>query len=164
MEFTTAGLCDEHEHSGRIQIAEPIFRQFGAKTAFSGRITTLKLFEDHGLIKQVVSEPGEGRVLVVDAGGSHRCALVGENLAETALANHWEGLVIYGCVRNTERLRSLPIAIFALHSHPLRSASKGQGDRDILITFANIQFKKNHYLFADADGLLVSEVDLCARN
>ncbi|MDT8406810.1 MAG: ribonuclease E activity regulator RraA [Methylococcales bacterium] len=160
MNFTTARLCDCHASSGHVQIAEPVFSNYGATTAFSGQIQTLKLFEDHGLIAQTLAEAGCGRVLVIDGGGSHRCALLGWQLVQQAVAQGWEGLIVYGCVRDSVRLKSLPIALLALQSHPLYSVNKGDGERGVPVTFANIQFRAGHYLYADTDGLLVSEAEL----
>lgn len=157
MSFSTADLCDAHSEHEHFQIAEPLFKSYGALTAFNGQISTLKVFEDNVLVRQALEERVDNRVLVVDGGGSHRCALVGENLAKLAIDNGWQGLVIYGCIRDSEAINTLPIAIRALHTHPLKSHKKGLGDRDGVVTFAGVNFKKDHYLYADADGIIVSE-------
>jgi regulator of ribonuclease activity A len=99
-------------------------------------------------------------VLVIDGGGSRRCALLGEKLASLALANAWEGILIYGCVRDVEMLAELPIGIMALHMHPMPSRKHGQGNTDVVITFAGVNFKKDHYLYADNDGIIVAEAKL----
>ncbi len=160
MTFSTADLCDQYSDQEHFQIAEPIFKIFGAETAFSGKITTLKVFEDNILIRNTLDQTVDNRVLVVDGGGSHRCALIGDNLAEIASKNGWQGVIIYGCIRDSEAINLIPIGIRALHTHPLKSHKKGLGDRDVMITFAGINFKKDHYLYADADGIIVSEVML----
>ena len=157
MEFSTAKLCDKHSGKESLQIAEPSLRNFGKKTAFWGVIATLRCFEDSGIIGEILAESGKNRVLVVDGGGSHRCALIDSDLAQIASANGWEGLVIYGCIRETALISQLPIGIFALHAHPLLCHSKGIGDHDALLTFAGINFRKGHYLYADSDGIVVSE-------
>jgi regulator of ribonuclease activity A len=157
MTFTTAHLCDAHAHDAHFYIAEPLFKSYGAKPVFWGRITTLKVFEDHGQIKTTLSEQAAGRVLVVDGGGSHRCALIDVNLAKLAVANGWQGVVIYGCVRDTEQLVELPIGIRALHAHPLQSHQKNFGDRDLPVFFAGVTFRKDHFLYADHDGIVVSD-------
>ncbi len=157
MTFTTADLCDAYSDQEHFQIAEPVFKSFGAEPAFSGQITTLKVFEDNVLIRKALEEKVENRVLVVDGGGSHRCALLGGNLAQTACDNGWRGIVIYGCIRDSVEINRLPIGIRALHTHPLKSRKRGLGDRDKLITFAGVNFKKDHYLYADEDGMIVSE-------
>ncbi|MFA5984542.1 MAG: ribonuclease E activity regulator RraA [Methylococcaceae bacterium] len=157
MSFSTADLCDRYSEQAHFQIAEPLFKAYGGKTEFNGQITTLKVFEDNVLIRQTLEEPGEQRVLVVDGGGSHRCALVGDNLANLALNNGWQGLLIYGCIRDAQVINQLPIGIRALHTHPLKSHKKGLGERDGVVTFAGVNFKKEHYLYADIDGIIVSE-------
>jgi regulator of ribonuclease activity A len=98
--------------------------------------------------------------LVIDGGGSHRCALLGSNLARLAIDNGWQGIVIYGCLRDSAIIDQLPIGIRALHTHPLKSHKRGLGDRDMLVTFAGVNFKKDHFLYADTDGIIVSDTML----
>lgn len=160
MTFTTPDLCDRYSDTHHLQIAEPIFRPFGGKSAFSGRVTTLKIFEDNVLLRTVLEEKVENRVLVVDGGGSHRCALLGGNLAKLACDNGWQGIIVYGCIRDSVEVNRLPIGIRALHTHPLKSHKKGGGDRDILVTFAGINFRTGYYVYADEDGIVVSEDEL----
>ena len=158
MTFETADICDHHVHG--LQIAEPLFRTYTGVQRFSGQITTVKVFEDNHLISSVLNQPGLGRVLVVDGGGSKRCALIDAQLAGLAVANQWQGILVYGCVRHAERLSSLPIGLLALNVHPMLAAKHDKGERDILITFAGVNFKKDHYLYADNDGILVAETKL----
>jgi len=160
MTFTTADLCDAHSDQEHFQIAEPVFKMYGGSAAFCGQITTLKVFEDNVLVQKTLAETVNNRVLVIDGGGSHRCALLGHDLAATAVANGWQGIVIYGCLRDTALIRHLPIGIRALHAHPLKSHKTGHGDRDMQVTFAGVNFKKDHYLYADEDGIIVSETML----
>ncbi len=127
---------------------------------FCGRITTLKVFEDNSLVRAVLQEQGQGRVLVVDGGGSKRCALFGDALATLAVENGWQGVVIYGCLRGADLIDNMPIGVMALNTHPLRSRKHGQGDRDVMITFAGINFKKDHFLYADSDGMIVADTKL----
>ena len=156
MTFTTANLCDAYSADDHFQIAEPLFRSYGANPAFWGQITTLKVFEDNVLVQSTLKEKVQNRVLVVDGGGSHRCALIDNNLASTAVANGWQGIVVYGCIRDSALTAGLPIGIRALHAHPLKSHKKGHGDRDLLVSFAGVNFKKDHFLYADMDGIIVS--------
>jgi regulator of ribonuclease activity A len=156
MPFSTAQLCDSHSGDPYFQIAEPLFLAYGKKPDFSGQITTLKTFEDNERVKAVLEERVQNRVLVIDGGGSHRCALVDYNLAKLASDNGWQGLVVYGCIRDSAKLATLPIGILALHPHPLSSHKKGHGDRDLLVSFAGVNFKKDHFLYADSDGIIVS--------
>ena len=160
MSFATADLCDQHDD--KIKVAEPIFRAYGANFAFAGRIATVKVFEDNVLVRQALSNPGEGRVLVVDGGGSLRCALVGEQLAVLARDNGWSGIVVYGCIRDSAAIDRIPLGVRALATHPLKSIKKGAGDRNIPVTFAGVTFVPGQYLYADGDGVIVSAVDLAA--
>jgi regulator of ribonuclease activity A len=160
MNFTTADLCDAHSEEEHFQIAEPLFKSYGANPAFCGRITTLKVFEDNVLVRRTLEEKVENRVLVIDGGGSHRCALLGSNLTRLAVDNGWQGIVIYGCLRDSAIIDQLPIGIRALHTHPLKSHKRGIGDRDLLVTFAGVNFKKDHFLYADTDGIIVSDTML----
>ncbi len=160
MQFSTAELCDRYSEQENFQIAEPGLRHFGNNHRFSGRITTLKTFEDSSLLRSVLEEQGQGRVLVVDGGGSRRCAMFGDALAALAIENGWQGLVIYGCVRNADAIAQMPLGVVALHTHPLCSHKLGHGERDVMITFTGVNFKKDHYLYADGDGIIVAETKL----
>ncbi len=160
MTFTTAALCDAYSGENNFQIAESLFMSFGGNAAFSGQITTLKTFENNVLVKTILEEKVQNRVLVIDGGGSHRCALIDANLAAIAVENGWQGIVVYGCIRNAASIDTLPIGIRALHTHPLKSHKKDHGDRDLLVSFAGVNFKKDHYLYADSDGIIVSATNL----
>lgn len=157
MTFTTADLCDAHASDTEFQIAEPIFRSFGSKHSFSGQISTVKVFEDNVLIRTLLEQKVSQRVLVIDGGGSHRCALLGGDLANIALQNGWQGIIIYGCIRDTDAINKLSIGIRALHAQPLKSHKKGTGELGITCVFAGVHFKTDHYLYADNDGIIVSQ-------
>lgn len=160
MSFVTADLCDRFADRENFQVAESLLRHFGGKRQFCGQITTLKVFEDNSLVRSTLEEAGQSRVLVIDGGGSKRCALFGDTLAELAVKNAWEGIVVYGCVRSAMMISQMPLGVMALNTHPLRSRKHGQGDRDVMITFAGVNFKKDHYLYADHDGIVVADEKL----
>lgn len=157
MTFKTPDLCDQFADTHHLQIAEPIFRSFGGKTSFSGRVTTLKVFEDNVLIRKTLEEKTEDGVLVIDGGGSHRCALLGGNLVKQAFMNGWQGIIVYGCVCDSLEINALPIGVRALHTHPLKSHKRGTGERDILITLAGVNFRTGYYAYVDEDGIVVSD-------
>ena len=136
-------------------MCETQLRSFGAVAAFSGRIATVRCFEDNVLVKRRVAEPGEGRVLVVDGGGSFRCALVGDNVAGTALASGWAGLVLNACVRDVAALSELQIGIKALGTCPRPSGKSGEGETDVPLMFGNATFAPGAMLHADDDGIVV---------
>lgn len=153
--FQTADLCDEFPD--RVKVADPIFKSYGAKTKFSGEIVTLKIHEDNVLVKQRLGENGEGKVLVVDGGGSMRCALVGDILAKSAVDNGWAGIIVYGCIRDSAAINGMDIGIKALNTHPLKSQKHGRGDKDIPVNFAGVSFHVGHYVYADEDGVIVAD-------
>ena len=160
MTFTTADLCDQYSSEANFQIAEPIFKTFGQKSCFSGQISIVKVFEDNDLIRQLLEKKVNQRVLVIDGGGSHRCALLGGNLASLACKNGWQGIIVYGCIRDSDEINKLPISIRALHTHPLKSRKKGTGELECAVNFAGTHFKTDHYLYADNDGIIISQKPL----
>ena len=149
----TADLVDEH--GDRAQVCELALRQFGAVTSFSGRIATIRCFEDNVLVRERVSSPGDGQVLVVDGGGSLRCALVGDSLAGLARDNGWAGLAINGAVRDVAELRELELGIKALGRNPRRSAKAGGGEVDVEVSFGGVTFRPGATLYSDDDGIVV---------
>ena len=158
MNFKTADLCDEH--SGSIQIAQPGMHSYGGKARFFGPIVTIKLFEDNSLLRDMLDDYGAGQVIVVDGGGSMRCALLGDILASKAVANGWGGLVINGCIRDSADIASMDIGIRALGTHPLKSVKKGIGEIDVPVSFLNVTFNPGNYLYADEDGIIVAKESL----
>lgn len=155
MKLMTTDLSDAHPEA---QVCDPVFRDFGGKTSFHGPIQTLKIFEDNAQVRAALETPGQGQVLVVDAGGSTRCAVVGGNLGALAVKNNWAGLVVYGCVRDTEELAAQAVGIKALAPHP-RKSEKGlhSAQRDRVVAFAGVNFKPGAWLYADADGIVVAD-------
>jgi regulator of ribonuclease activity A len=158
MTFKTPDLCDEFEAElGKtVRIVTPMFQRYGGRSSFSGEIVTLKVFEDNSLVREAFAANGRGKVLVIDGGGSLRCALVGDQLAILAQKNGWEGVVVYGCIRDSADINGIDIGVRALNTHPQKSIKKGVGDRDIAITFGGVTFNPGDNLYADEDGVLVS--------
>jgi regulator of ribonuclease activity A len=150
----TADLSDAQ--GDRLQVAAPVFRDYGGRAAFEGLVATVKVFEDNALVRARLGEPGAGRVLVVDGGGSLRCALLGDQLGTLAYTNGWAGLVVFGCVRDVAALAGLQLGVKALGAMPRRSAKLGAGDRDVPVFFAGVEFLPGAYLVADRDGVVVA--------
>ncbi len=150
----TTDLSDAH--ADIVGHADPIFLDYGGRPAFHGPVTTLKVFEDNVLVRHSVESPGLGRVLVIDGGGSMRCALFGGNLAKLGADNGWAGVVIFGCVRDRGELEAEPLGVKALGHHPRRSTRKGLGEVDVTVTFAGLTFSPGDWLYADRDGLIVA--------
>lgn len=158
MTFKTPDLCDEFEADlGKtLRVVAPMFQRYGGKSSFSGTIVTLKIFEDNSLVREAFAENGQGKVLVIDGGGSLRCALVGDQLAILAQKNDWEGVVVYGCIRDSGDINGIDIGVRALNTHPQKSIKQGVGNRDIAVTFGGVTFNPGEWLYADEDGILVS--------
>ncbi len=154
MSWATADLCDDFD--AEVQVAAPIFRNFGGSTAFAGAIATVKVFEDNVLVKTALSEPGAGRVLVVDGGGSTRCALVGDQIAALAVQNGWSGVIVWGCIRDSAVIADLPLGVRALGTHPRKTLKQGAGSRDIALQFADVHWVPGSWVYADADGIVVA--------
>ncbi|HEY8537921.1 MAG TPA: ribonuclease E activity regulator RraA [Steroidobacteraceae bacterium] len=154
MSFATTDLSDEF--FDEVQACQSIFRDFGGNVRFAGPIATIKCFEDNSLVRDAVNEPGLGRVLVVDGGGSTRRAILGDQLAKKAVDNGWSGFLIYGCIRDSAAIAQMPIGVKALGTHPLRTEKRGEGQRDIVVRFADATFTPGHWLYSDEDGVLVA--------
>ena len=158
MSFTTADLHDQF--GDKVQIALPMFNDYGKKRKFCGPISTLKVHEDNTLVRSALEEVGGGRVLVVDGGGSLHCALVGDMLAKLGVDNDWQGIIVYGCIRDSAILADMEIGVKALNTNPKKSLKKGVGDRDIPVEFANVEFRPGTYIYADEDGVLLANEKL----
>lgn len=150
----TADLCDQH--GGDVIVVSPIFRDFGGIAAFCGAMATVRCADDNSKVREALSSAGDGRVLVVDGGGSQRCALLGDNLAQLAIDNGWRGIVVHGCVRDAVALAALPIGVKATATCPRRSAKKGTGEVNAVLRFAAAEFAPGHFLYADNDGIVLS--------
>lgn len=158
MSDAVADLSDAHP---QCPIVDPLFRDFGASRRFYGPIRTVKVYEDNARVRDALEQPGHGAVLVVDGGGSLRCALVGGLLGELAVNNGWAGIVINGCVRDVVELAAQPLGVRALAAHP-RKSKKGSygGEVDLPLHFAGAHFVPGHWLYADEDGMLLSATAL----
>lgn len=154
MDYVLPDLCDEYPDL--VMVMRPLFRNFGGCSAFGGQISTIKCHEDNSLVASAVDEPGAGRVLVVDGGGSLRCALLGDNLAQKAVDNAWAGIIIYGCVRDVDQLATMPLGIQAIAAMPLKSVKRNVGLRDEVVHFGDISFTPGAYVYADNNGVIVS--------
>ena len=131
------------------------FRQYGGRTEFAGPITTVRCHQDNSLLKSVLSEPGDGGVLVIDGAGSLHTALVGDVIAELGRSNGWAGLIVNGAVRDAATLRTLDIGIKALGTNPRKSTKSGAGDRDVVVSLGGVEFRPGDVAFSDDDGIVV---------
>jgi len=154
VDFATTDLSDEFPDD--VQACQSLFRDFGDRRRFCGPIATIKCFEDNSLVRDLVAEPGQGRVLVVDAGGSLRRAVLGDLLAKKAVDNGWSGFVIFGCIRDSAAIGAMQIGVKALGTHPLKTDKRGEGQRDLTVRFADATFAPGAWIYADEDGVVVA--------
>ena len=149
----TADLVDDI--GAEVRSCDVQFRQFGARTQFAGPISTVRCFEDNALLKSVLSEPGAGRVLVIDGAGSLHTALVGDVIAGLARSNGWSGLIVHGAVRDAATLRGIQIGIKALGTNPRKSTKTGAGERDVAVGLGGVTFAPGDIAHSDDDGIVV---------
>jgi regulator of ribonuclease activity A len=158
MTFTTPDLCDDHPDD--VRVVEPMFNNYGGKMSFGGEIVTVKCFEDNSRVKELAGQPGEGKVMVVDGGGSLRRALLGDLIAEAAMNNGWQGFVIYGCIRDVDAIAQFDIGVQALASIPLKTDRRGIGDYNLPVTFGGVTYKPGEFIYADNTGIVVASKQL----
>ena len=157
LDFATCDLCDTHKNDtdGAFRVLPPVFGDFGQLPKFCGPVSTVKCFEDNSLVKAAVDSPGQGRVLVVDGGGSMRRALLGGNLGASAAKNGWAGVVIDGCVRDVAELALCQVGIRALAAMPVPTEKRNEGQRDVPVQIQGVWVRPRDLLYADADGIVV---------
>lgn len=152
---STADLYDQYEE--KLQIVNLDFNIYGKIKSFQGEIKTVKVFEDNSLVKEVLQSDGTGKVLVVDGGGSKRVALMGDNVASLALKNYWEGVIIYGSIRDSKEINEMDVAIKALGSVPRKSVKRNEGIKDVELRFGSVVWKPGEFVASDEDGIVLLE-------
>jgi regulator of ribonuclease activity A len=153
MSFKTADLCDANED--RVRVLDLPLRDFGGSISFHGPVSTIRALEDNSRVREAVAEPGEGRVLVIDGGGSTRRSMLGDNLAALATKNGWAGVVVHGVIRDTEAIGQLALGVKALGTCPRKTEKLGQGLRDVPLQFGGVSIAPGEWLYADEDGVVL---------
>lgn len=156
-QYITPDLCDEYPE---VEVLEPMFNNYGGRESFGGEIVTIKCHEDNSLVKENVDKPGAGKVMVVDGGGSLRNALLGDMLAEKAAKNGWEGMVIYGCIRDVDVIMETDLGVQALATNPRKTEKKGIGEMNVPVKFAGVDIRPGQFIYADNNGIIVSNKPL----
>lgn len=164
--FVTCDLLDDHPDKD-IQVMSPsldghFFKSYGAIKSFAGEVVTVKCFEDNSRVKELLATDGRDKVLVVDGGASMRCALMGDMIAASAVKNHWNGVIIYGCVRDVDAIATLDLGVHALASIPLKSNRKGVGEVDLVLKFGGVTIHSGDYVYADNNGIIISKEKIAA--
>lgn len=159
MTISTPDLCDAHPDHVRV-VHDIHWRSFGGRKAFSGPFDTVKCFEDNSRVKEQLASQGNGRVLIVDGGGSLRHALIGDMIADKAVRTGWAGVIIFGACRDVDELAELDIGIIALGSVPIKSVRRGEGQLNVPVRFGGVSFHPGEYVYADSNGIIVADREL----
>ena len=154
MTISTPDLADA---APEVQAVQLPLRNFGQIHQFGGAVVTIKCHEDNSLVKSCVAEPGEGRVIVVDGGGSRRRALLGDMLAAKAAESGWAGLIINGVIRDVDEIGATALGVQALGACPFKTDKLGVGQRDIPIEIGGVIVQPGDYIYADNNGVIVSK-------
>ena len=162
MNETTCDISDKFHPD--VQYLESEYKSYGGKTSFSGRIVTIKCYDDNSLVEEVLKTNGKDSVLVIDAGGSMKCAMLGDKRAAEAIKNDWEGILVHGLIRDSATINGMKIGIRALGVCPLKSIKKGVGDRDLVVNFSGVTFTPGEYLYADEDGVIIIKENLIKKS
>jgi regulator of ribonuclease activity A len=150
-------ICDlSDDHPNSVQTGDALFTDYGQILKFHGRVATVRCYEDNLLLRQILSTPGHGRVIVVDGAGSLRRALIGDRLGSLMIENGWAGAIVNGAARDVEVLRTMPLAVRALNTCPTKPLQTGSGESEIVVAFAGVIFRPGEWLYADENGFIVS--------
>jgi regulator of ribonuclease activity A len=155
LDFKTADLCDAF--NGQVEVVEGLFWDYGGAMRFCGVVETVSAFEDNSRVRECVEQPGDGKVLVIDGGASMRRAMLGDLLAEKAVANGWNGVLVNGCIRDAAAIAQMNLGVKALGTHPRKTEKRGLGEHNVQVRFGGVTFVPGHYLYADEDGIIVAQ-------
>lgn len=153
--MNTCDLCDLHD--AQVRVLELPLRDFGGRLAFAGLVSTIKAYEDNSLVREAVAEPGRGRVLVIDGGGSMRRSMLGDLLAAKALENGWAGVIVFGAIRDSAAIAAMDLGVKALGTCPRKTDKRGQGMRDVALQFGGLLIQPGEWLCADGDGVVLAD-------
>lgn len=156
--ISVCDLCDAHPD--KVQVLAPVFHSFGGRAAFFGRAETIRTHEDNSRVREAVAEPGDGRVLVVDGGGSLKRSLLGGDLAGKAAKNGWAGVVVYGAVRDAAELEAEDLGVLALALIPMKTEKRGAGERGLTVTIAGAVVNSGDWIYVDRDGAIAAREPL----
>lgn len=156
--ISTPDICDDFAQ--QLRVLDSAFVNYGGLSSFYGEVVTIKCFEDNSVLKELVDTPGEGRVIVMDGGGSLRRAILGDMLAEKAANNGWAGIVINGCIRDCVEISNTTIGVKALNTHPMKTEKRGVGDLNVAVSFAGQTIKPGDWIYSDDNGIVISDTEL----
>lgn len=157
MKFYTADLCDKYPEN--IQVLDPILKSYGGSKRVMGQIVTVKLSGSNKTLVELLKSEGAGQIAVVDVDAKYT-AVVGDNLMKFAHENNWAGIIINGYVRDTKNTKEIDVALFALGTCPKKTMEACEGSLHVKVEFGGVSFNEGDYLYADRDGIIVSETPL----
>ncbi len=158
MEIITADLWDEYAE--KLTVLNLELKHFGKKDNFAGEVVTLKVHEDNSFVKRLLAEDGKGKVLVIDGGGSRRCALIGDNIARSAMNHNWEGIIVYGCIRDSKVINSMDVGIKAIGTCPAKTIKRDVGLVGEKLIIEGTPIQNGNFIYADLDGVVISDEEL----
>ena len=161
-EWSCADICDKYENDRDVSYPDSIqFRHYTSKRKFWGQIRTVSCIDDNSKIKEILTTDGKGMILVVDGNASMRRALMGDMIAESAIKNNWEAVVINGVIRDSEIIAGFDsLGVYALGTNPRKTERRGLGMIDVPLTFNGVTFRPNEWIYVDCDGFIVSRKQL----
>lgn len=155
--FATADLLDNYPESEVLPLR---LLSFGSLKKFCGKAMTVVAPEDNSFVRQTLEGKGEGRVLIVDGGGSMNCALLGDRLASLAIENNWQGIIINGCIRDSILIEDMPVGIKAIGTNPRKSEKRELGKVGEAIKISGIEIKTSSWVYSDSDGVIIAKKNL----
>lgn len=151
-------LCDQYED--QLTLLDLPLQNFGQRGAFWGEIVTVRCYHDNSKVKEALNENGKGKVLVVDGNGSSERALMGDQVALTAINNQWEGVVIWGAVRDVGAMSEMDLGVKALTTCPFKTEKRDIGEIDVGLTIQGQMIQPGDYLYSDWNGIVISKKKL----
>lgn len=155
MKDITPDICDKYQD--KVTLLNLQLQNYGQKAAFFGEIVTVRCYHDNSKVREVLSQNGKGKVLVVDGHGSCQKALLGDQLAILAIENEWEGIVVFGAIRDVAQMSQMELGIQALGTSPFKTEKRGAGEVNVTLTMQNQMVQPKHYLYADWNGVLIAK-------
>jgi regulator of ribonuclease activity A len=157
---STPDICDDYERTIRIVDPSIGLRNFGGRTRFGGQAITVKCFEDNSKVKELAKTmDGRNKVMVVDGGGSRRRALLGDIVAADCVEQGWEGLVIFGSIRDVDEISKLDLGVQALGSHPQKTEKRNEGQVNVPVSFGGVTIHPGDFIVCDNNGIVVNDTD-----
>ena len=156
--FTVPDICDIHED---IQIGDVFLNSYGGIDKFCGEIQTAKCEHSNSAVKELVEKDGNGKVLFINHTGSELCSMVGDQIAQKAFDNGWNGIITNGYIRDIELIKDISIGVYARNSYPKKTnKSIGIGEINVPIKINNLFINPGEWIYVDSNGWVISKLEL----